>query len=91
MLNGVFDKIYGFWEDYPIGMALLLTITVVIGGIGLAFGIMCLKAWLIMMLWNWVAVQVFNFPVISFWLAFGIGWLISVLFKNVIQINHNNN
>ena len=42
-------------------------------------GVVALEAWIVMALWNWVAVALFGAPVISFGLAFGLMLLISVL------------
>ena len=33
-----------------------------------------------MWLWNWVAVSLFNAPVIGYWTAFGLQWLCNILF-----------
>lgn len=35
---------------------------------------------LVMLLWNWVAVELFSVPVIGFWQAFGLQWLCRLLF-----------
>lgn len=42
-------------------------------------GVVSLEAWIVMALWNWVAVALFGAPTISFGLAFGLMLLISML------------
>ena len=74
------------WNDNSNSPALAITLIFVSFTAALAgyFGILCLRAWIVMLLWNWVAVSLFNAPVLSFWLAFGMQWLFNILVKNVI-------
>ena len=37
-------------------------------------------AWLVMLLWNWVVVAIFGLPKLSFWLAWGLTFLIGLIF-----------
>jgi hypothetical protein len=82
-------KIGDIWDTYAWGIAFLFTIGIIVFALGVAFGVMCLKAWLVMILWNWVAVSLFNAPTLSFWLAFGLSWLCSLLFKTVSKSKSN--
>lgn len=63
-------------------IAFIVCLFVIALGLGLGFGILCFKAWLIMLLWNWVMVGLFSLPALSFWYAVGISLLISLLFKS---------
>lgn len=61
----------------------------IVGAVG-CFGIilivlLCLaiEPFCIMLLWNWIAAGLFGAPVITFWQAFGIGWLCNLLFGGV--------
>lgn len=87
MKETVVEKIVDAWEDYSVGVAILAIIGIVIGAIAWCFGVMCLQAWLVMLLWNWVAVSLFGAPVLSFWMAFGLRWLCSLLFKSRVTVN----
>ena len=87
MKETVVEKIANAWENYSMGVAILAIIGIVIGAIAWIFGIMCLQTWLVMLLWNWVAVDLFGAPVLSFWVAFGLRWLCSLLFKSKVTIN----
>lgn len=75
------------WEEYSTGKAIVLSICAVVGGLAAYFGIMCLQSWLVMLLWNWVAVDLFGAPALSFWTAFGLRWLCSLLFKSKTTVN----
>lgn len=77
------------WDEHSIAMAIILTVLLVIGYLACCFGIMCLQSWLIMLLWNWVMVDLFSAPVLSFWMAFGLRWLCDLLFKSKITANKN--
>ena len=87
MRETVVEKIVDAWEDYSVGVAILAIIGIVIGAIAWCFGVMCLQAWLVMLLWNWIAVDLFGAPVLSFWVAFGLRWLCSLLFKSKVTVN----
>lgn len=87
MKETIVKKLMDIWEDYPTGLAILAIIAVVICAIAWTFGLMCLQAWLVMLLWNWIAVGLFGAPVLSFWVAFGLCWLCSLLFKSKLTVN----
>lgn len=87
MKETVVEKIADAWENYSVGVAILAIIGIVIGAIAWIFGIMCLQTWLVMLLWNWVVVDLFGAPVLSFWVAFGLRWLCSLLFKSKVTVN----
>lgn len=55
----------------------------IISTIAAILTILLLKPLLIMWLWNWVAVAVFGLPHITFWAAFGLNWLISLLAQGI--------
>lgn len=87
MNKTIVKKIMDIWEDYPTGLAILAIIAVVIFAIAWTFGLMCLQSWIVMLLWNWVAVGLFGAPALSFWVAFGLRWLCSLLFKSKLTVN----
>ena len=78
------NKIYDVWNDsyeaWGVVAAIFMTFLAIVFAVGVCFGIMCLQAWLVMLLWNWVAVALFNAPVLTFWVAFGLRMLCSLLF-----------
>jgi hypothetical protein len=74
----LFDRVRMFSNGFVACIVCLFTIAL---GLALAFGIICLKGWLVMLLWNWVMVGVFSLPAINLWVAIGIFLLASLLFK----------
>lgn len=87
MNKTIVKKLMDIWEGYPAGLAILATIAVVVFAIAWTFGLMCLQSWIVMLLWNWVAVGLFGAPALSFWVAFGLRWLCSLLFKSKLTVN----
>ena len=71
--------------DKGMGWGILVTILIIAFVLALAFGILCLEGWLVMLLWNAVIVSVFGAPALSFWLSVGILLLCNLLFKAVIR------
>ena len=49
--------------------------------VALVIAMMFLSPWIEMMLWNWVMVDLFSAPVVSFWQMFGLNWLCGLLFR----------
>lgn len=77
----MWEKIENAFENYATGFAILLSIGIVIGWLALAFGLLCLKALIVMLLWNATVAVLFGFPMIGFWMSMGICLLVSFLFK----------
>ena len=82
MIKGIMQV----WDNYEGFFAVLAVIAFIIGFVGVAFGLWCLQAWLVMLLWNWVIVSLFGAPVLTFWLSFGLVWLCHLLFKSGTKI-----
>lgn len=52
----------------------------VIIGLLITLAISAFGAWLVMLLWNWVVVAIFGLPKLSLWLAWGLIFLIGLIF-----------
>lgn len=77
-------KIGEFFENYSFGVALLMCILALVIGAGLAFGVLCLEGWILMLLWNAVIPTLWaSAPTLSFWLAVGLILICNILFKTV--------
>ena len=70
------------YTTHSLFVAILMIIFATLLGLGIVFGFLCLRAWILMLLWNWVAVSLFNAPVLNIWLALGLSLLCSMLFKS---------
>ena len=66
-----------WWEERRLGMKIFLGILMGIGGVGLLF----LFGWVVMLLWNWLMPEIFGLTTLSYWQAWGILLLSSILFK----------
>lgn len=77
LINKAFDK--------GMGWGILATILFIVFCLALAFGVLCLEGWIVMLLWNAVVVTAFGAPTLSFWLSVSILLLCNLLFKAVIR------
>ena len=86
-MSRLVEKIVEIWEDADSAVvAIIVILGVTILALGIAFGMFCLKAWVVMLLWNWAIVSLFNAPVLSFWVSFGVCLLASILLKTTVTI-----
>lgn len=60
------------------GFFILLTL---IGGLVVGAGFSLLGGLFVMLLWNWLIPSILGLGVITFWQAWGLTWLCSILFK----------
>ena len=67
-----------WWEERRMGMKFFLGFLMALGFIGLVF----LFGWIVMLLWNWLMPEIFNLQQISYWQAWGLLILSSILFKS---------
>ena len=63
------------FEDVGCGGAILI----ILGIIALAVGVFCAEGWVVMKLWNWLAVSLFALPTISFKMALGVMVLLNLI------------
>lgn len=61
-------------------------LAIIAGIFALIIGLSAALAAIVMALWNWVMVSIFGLPAISFWLAWGLMILCSILFKSTARI-----
>lgn len=72
-------------EDYSVWQNILIITITPIFALAIAFGVMCLNSWLIMLLWNAVLTSVFGWTTITFWQTFGIYLIIWLLSGGVVR------
>lgn len=66
-----------WWEERRLGMKIFLGFLMGIGIIALIF----LFGWVVMLLWNWLMPEIFGLEKLSYWQAWGLLILSSILFK----------
>jgi hypothetical protein len=69
----------GWWKARSLGVKIL----VVIGFAVLGLGALALFGWAVMLLWNWVVPETFGLKPLSYWKAWGLFLLCSILFKGM--------
>jgi|GEM_PF-873162 len=67
-----------WWEERRLGMKFFLGFLMAIGFIGLIF----LFGWVVMLLWNWLMPEIFGLQQVTYWQAWGLLVLSSILFKS---------
>lgn len=77
------------WNKYSVCEIIII----VIASLGILFGLDCLFSWCGMLLWNAIMPEIFGLGTITFWQAFGIRVLATLLFTPmfVIRIAKNKN
>jgi hypothetical protein len=70
------SEMEAWWEERNTGEKVVLVILFAIGGIGLLF----LFGWIVMLLWNWLMPEIFGLKTVSYWQAWGLLLLSSILF-----------
>ena len=76
------NAIRDIYMTHSLFVSILMIIAATILGVGMVFGFLCLRAWILMLLWNWVAVSLFNAPALNLWLALGLSLLCNIIFKS---------
>lgn len=71
------EKLTGLYDNYGLGIFLVGCLLV----LAIAFGAFCLEGWLLMLVWNYAIVSVFNVPTIGFWIAVCFAWLLNIIGK----------
>ena len=72
-----------WWEERRLGMKIFLGILMGIGVVGLIF----LFGWVVMLLWNWLMPSIFGLKQLTYWQAWGLLILSSILFKDFPSSN----
>jgi hypothetical protein len=68
-----------WWEDRSLPQKILLGIGFGIAGAGL----LALFGWVVMLLWNWLMPEIFGLKSLSYWQAWGLLILSSILLKGM--------
>lgn len=88
-LFGMFGKLCRDINDYDVHplVSVLLAVLIFAIAIAIAGGLFALQCWLIMILWNWVAVGLFSLPALTFWYAVGLRLLWVWLFGDPLKVD----
>lgn len=75
-------------DKYGTGLAILIAILIVPLALGIAFGFICLQGWIFMLLWNWLAVELFGAAALGYWVCVGIVFALNFL-GNLVFGHHS--
>ena len=53
-------------------VATLIMVLIVVLGLALCFGAFCFEGWIFLLLWNWLAVELFGATALGYWVCVGI-------------------
>lgn len=82
IFSGIFDNCAS------VAGAVVLCILAFALVLGLAFGILCFEAWILMLLWNAVIPTLFvGAPMLTFWLSMGLMLICHILFKSNVRVS----
>lgn len=77
-----------FFDEHTIGVAIALVVGTILLSLALSFGIACLWGWLFMVVWNNLLPLLWaEAPMISFWLATGIMFVLRLILKPTINVS----
>jgi hypothetical protein len=71
------------FESWWKARSLIAKVLVVLGFAILGFGALALFGWVTMLLWNWIVPETFGLKSLTYWKAWGLFLLCSILFKGV--------
>lgn len=73
------DSIDGIYETCGCLLGTIIIILCLALVLGIVFGVFCLQGWIFMLLWNWLAVSLFNAPALGYWVCVGIVFALNFL------------
>lgn len=86
------NKVSELYSNCGCLLGTLILIGIFIFALALAFGIACFEGWIFMLLWNWLAVELFAAPLLSYWICVGIVAalnFIAGLLRPRVTVNNN--
>ena len=73
------NSINGIYETCDCLLGTIIVILCLVLVLGIVFGVFCLQGWIFMLLWNWLAVSLFNAPALGYWVCVGIVFALNFL------------
>ena len=73
------NSIDGIYETCGCLLGTIIIILCLALVLGIVFGVFCLQGWIFMLLWNWLAVSLFNAPALGYWVCVGIVFALNFL------------
>lgn len=77
------SRMENLYKDCGCLLGTLILIIIVVLAIAAVFGILCLEGWVFMLLWNWLAVEVFGANILGYWVCVGIVFALNFIGRMV--------
>ena len=66
------NKVENLYEACGCLLGTLILIFIVVLALAIVFGAFCFEGWIFMLLWNWLAVELFGANILGYWVCVGI-------------------
>lgn len=66
------NKVINLYEECGCLLGTLALILIVVLALAIVFGVFCFEGWIFMLLWNWLAVELFGANILGYWVCVGI-------------------
>lgn len=66
------NKVVNLYEECGCLLGTLLLILIFALALAIVFGVFCFEGWIFMLLWNWLAVELFGATALGYWVCVGI-------------------
>lgn len=66
------NKVVNLYEDCGCLLGTLALLIIIALALAIAFGVFCFEGWIFMLLWNWLAVELFGANILGYWVCVGI-------------------
>ena len=71
------NKVVNLYEECGCLLGTIALILIVVLALAIVFGAFCLEGWIFMLLWNWLAVELFGANILGYWVCVGIVFALS--------------
>lgn len=71
------NKVVNLYEECGCLLGTIALILIVVLALAIVFGVFCLEGWIFMLLWNWLAVELFGANILGYWVCVGIVFALS--------------
>ena len=65
-------NVVDLYEECGCLLGTLALILIVVLALAIVFGVFCFEGWIFMLLWNWLAVELFGATALGYWVCVGI-------------------
>ena len=73
------ESIEGLYDTCGCVVATIIIILALAVVLGIVFGVYCFEGWLLMLVWNAVANEMFGLPMIGYWASVGVVWVLNLI------------